>query len=490
MTHRVVVAGELMLDLLLVAGGGADGAGAGGADPPDGLYVRAGGSAANVGRALVGPGCPEVSVVGKTGGDPNGAWVRGELARLSIDLPTPPARDAITGYLVLHRRPGGRDRVAFVERGANARLTPDDGNLLGGPDSVGPDLEGVVWLHLSGYCLLEPGPSQAVRRLAAAARRRGIPVSLDPGVEFHFRDRPRQELIRRFQLGLDHGPDLFFPSAGLARLLADEPGDLGRWFGQVVEKDGPRGAWVNRRRMGLDQPSRHPDADLSGAGDRFNAAFIRAQLAGCSLDDAARRANAAAANYVETGAGAAAPGSDWVRVACQEPPVLVSACLVGVESAYDARARSDAGFLGRLGAAGPAHRVLLPICPEQAGGLPTPRQPAEIRPGGRPSAPDPGADPGRAVIAGTAAVTHGDGREVTDSFLRGARRAVDLARTVAAGLAVLKDGSPSCGSGEVYDGSFSGRKRPGRGVAAAALEELGVTVVGEAAAGRALGCEE
>lgn len=460
MTQPILVAGELMLDLLFVA---ADG-------PSGGLFVRAGGSAANVGRRLALGGGSRVVVIGKTGSDPNGAWLYRSLAGMGIDLPIQPAPDAVTGYLVLHRRRGGSDRVVYVERGANARLGPADR----------VDLDGVAWVHLSGYCLLEPEPAEVARGLAAAARRRGIPVSLDPGVEFHFRGRRLEELIRLFKLGLDQGPDLFLPSAGLVRLLGDGPHELGSHFAGVIVKDGAQGAWTEGEPVALTPPPRYPGADLSGAGDVFNAAVIRARLAGCSLREAAREANAEAAAYVESGVDG--PGDDWTRVRRQAPPVLVSACLVGAGTAYDARSRAVPGPLADQAAAGPAERVFLPVCPEQAGGLKTPRPPAEIR-GSNP-------DAGRGVIRGTATVTHRDGRDVTESFLRGARRTVDLARAVAATLAVLKDGSPSCAPNEVYDGTFTGGKLPGPGVTASALEELGVTVVDETAAGVVLGRSE
>jgi len=84
---------------------------------------------------------------------------------------------------------------------------------------------------------------------------------------------------------------------------------------------------------------------------------------------------------------------------------------------------------------------------------------------------------GAGVIAGRATVVSRDGRDVTEAFLRGARRTVTLARAVGACRAILKDGSPSCGVTRIYDGTFSGRSESGRGVAAAALAALGVELV-------------
>lgn len=454
----VVVAGELMLDVLFLAGPG-DG------DPPaGGLFVRAGGSAANVALALAATG-HRVVVAGKTGPDPNGAWLRRFLAAAGVRLAAPPAPDVATGYVVIHRR-GGADRVVYVERGANRRLDPS---------ALAPEalLEGAAWLHLSGYGLAEPGPGWALRELAAAARRRGVPVSLDPGLAKAFPGLGPRELLRVFGLGLDGGPDLFLPSAGLARLLTGRSGEedeapwdeLLRHFRAVVVKSGSEGAWAGPERVGLEPGEARLGVDVSGAGDTFDAACVAALLGGLPLNEAVRRANTAAARYVARALDAeTAPGAGWVRVARQQPPVLISACLFGAASAYDGRAR------GRpAGAVSPRRRLLLPVCPEQLGGLTTPRTPAEIQ--------GPGA--GEAVLAGTAKVLDRNARDVTDAFLKGARRVLELARATGALRAVLKEESPSCGPSRVHDGAFAGRVAAGRGVTAEVLRRLGVEVVSE-----------
>ena len=95
------------------------------------------------------------------------------------------------------------------------------------------------------------------------------------------------------------------------------------------------------------------------------------------------------------------------------------------------------------------------ICPEQLGGLPTPREPSERR-----------AD----------AVVSRSGADVTAQFRRGAEQALHLARLYGCKAAVLKERSPSCGSGEVYNGTFSGRLTPGDGVTAALLKANGIAV--------------
>jgi uncharacterized protein YbbK (DUF523 family) len=145
--------------------------------------------------------------------------------------------------------------------------------------------------------------------------------------------------------------------------------------------------------------------------------------------------------------------------------VLVSACLLGERVRYngnDARCPSD--ILDRWARQG----RLVPFCPEVAGGLPVPRPAAEIGPGD-----------GRAVLRGAAQVRDQAGRDLTASFLAGARGALQAARDAGALLAVLKEGSPSCGTATIYDGTFTGTRRRGPGVTAALLEENGLRVFSE-----------
>lgn len=134
--------------------------------------------------------------------------------------------------------------------------------------------------------------------------------------------------------------------------------------------------------------------------------------------------------------------------------IVVSACLLGVPCNHEGRGSRSAAVLA-LG----SEARLVPICPEVAGGLPTPRAAAELR--------------------GDGSVVTADGDDVTWAYARGAAAAVALARTVGASEAVLKARSPSCGCREVYDGSFSRRRVPGEGVTAAALRQAGVRVRSE-----------
>jgi len=106
------------------------------------------------------------------------------------------------------------------------------------------------------------------------------------------------------------------------------------------------------------------------------------------------------------------------------------------------------------------------ICPEMSAGMPVPRLPAEIAEG------KVGAD----VLSGTARVLESQGGDVTDGFLQAAENALALARETGCGYALLIDGSPSCGSGFIYDGSFTGLRLPGEGVTAALLRTNGIRV--------------
>src|SRR4051794_24812820 len=134
-----------------------------------------------------------------------------------------------------------------------------------------------------------------------------------------------------------------------------------------------------------------------------------------------------------------------------KPALLVSACLLGVECNHRGGASPSAAV--RLLE---DHYRLVPICPEVAGGLPTPRPAAERQSDGR--------------------VRTQSGEDVTDFYRRGAAAAVELARGAGATGAVLKARSPSCGSSEIYDGTFSRTLIPGAGVTAEALRAAGLEV--------------
>lgn len=135
--------------------------------------------------------------------------------------------------------------------------------------------------------------------------------------------------------------------------------------------------------------------------------------------------------------------------------LLISACLLGFECKYSGG--SNALDKDKLAALRTRYR-LIPVCPESAGGLPTPRAPSE-RQGEK--------------------VTNRLGQDVTEEYRKGAETALYLARRYGCACALFKERSPSCGSGEIYDGSFTGTLIPGDGTAAQALKAAGITVLGE-----------
>ena len=140
--------------------------------------------------------------------------------------------------------------------------------------------------------------------------------------------------------------------------------------------------------------------------------------------------------------------------------ILVSACLLGLGCRYSGEKKADDRILGLLDR---KDLVLIPVCPEQLGGLPTPREPAERRDGGV-------WDRGR--------------QDVTEQFVKGAGEALKLASLYGCSQAILKERSPSCGSGKIYDGSFQGKVIDGDGITAELLKKNGIMVIGESGADR------
>ena len=137
----------------------------------------------------------------------------------------------------------------------------------------------------------------------------------------------------------------------------------------------------------------------------------------------------------------------------KDTPIIVSACLAGLVTNY-------------LGEAWPNPKVIelvkqgkaIPVCPEQLGGLSTPRAPAECK--------------------GVRVITK-DGIDVTPQFRRGAELVSKIAALTGAKIAILKANSPSCGIGRTYDGSFSDRLVDGDGITAERLREMGLELLTE-----------
>jgi len=135
------------------------------------------------------------------------------------------------------------------------------------------------------------------------------------------------------------------------------------------------------------------------------------------------------------------------------PRVLISACLLGVRCRYDGKGNGMQRLEELMQLA-----QLVPVCPEILGGLETPRVPCERRNG---------------------RVYNRDGADKTAAFERGAQEALRIGEIFGARYALLKQRSPSCGTREIYDGSFSGARIPGEGVAAQLLRQHGYAAFGE-----------
>lgn len=144
---------------------------------------------------------------------------------------------------------------------------------------------------------------------------------------------------------------------------------------------------------------------------------------------------------------------------------MISACLAGDLVRYDGKRKPLDHIMIREWE---AHGSLVRFCPEVAGGLDIPRPPAEIINGN-----------GGDVLEKKARITTSSGKDVTLQFLHGAFLALELIMAHDIKIAVLKEKSPSCGTGNIYDGTFEKRLVPGMGVTAALLIKNGVAVFPE-----------
>ncbi len=133
--------------------------------------------------------------------------------------------------------------------------------------------------------------------------------------------------------------------------------------------------------------------------------------------------------------------------------ILISACLVGDKTKYDGHSNYNPLVKELM-----EHYDLVPFCPEVEGGLPIPRLPSEIK---------------------DKRVIRKDGKDVTFNYLKGAEKAYNICNYLSIKIAVLKEGSPSCGVKKIYDGNFNGSKIDGQGITTAYLRSKGITVYNE-----------
>ena len=143
--------------------------------------------------------------------------------------------------------------------------------------------------------------------------------------------------------------------------------------------------------------------------------------------------------------------------------IIVSACLVGVNCKYDGGNNDNNKVKEYL-----KNKEYIIVCPEQLGGLTTPRKPSEINKIG-----------GKKVLSGHSKVISCEGKDVTENFIMGAKESLKIAKMFNCKQAILKEGSPSCGCNLIYDGTFTGKKISGMGVTAALFNENNIEVLSE-----------
>lgn len=143
--------------------------------------------------------------------------------------------------------------------------------------------------------------------------------------------------------------------------------------------------------------------------------------------------------------------------------ILVSACLLGLDTKYNGNSNANELLIKYS-----AHGKFIPFCPEILGGLPTPRPASEIIRGS-----------GEDVLEGRARVMSKEGRDETENYIKGAMETAKLLALFPVTCAIMKQRSPSCGKNMIYDGTFSGARRHGKGVTAAVLEKYNIPIYTE-----------
>lgn len=133
--------------------------------------------------------------------------------------------------------------------------------------------------------------------------------------------------------------------------------------------------------------------------------------------------------------------------------IIVSACLAGIKCTYNSGDNANQKVIEMV-----KKGFAIPVCPEQLGGLPTPRIPAEISEN---------------------KIINKNVEDVTNYFKKGAKETLRIAELIDCIKAILKQGSPSCGYGKIYDGTHTGRIINGLGITAKLLEENGIKIITE-----------
>ncbi|MFJ8080443.1 carbohydrate kinase family protein [Streptomyces sp. NPDC096205] len=286
----LLVAGDVVTDVVARHRGPL----ASGTDTAAAIRLVPGGAGANVACWAAHWGCAEVRMLGRVGADAV-AWHERELIADGVRPLLVVDPEAPTGTVVcLVDSEASAERTFLTDSGASLRLGLEDWS-----DAL---LDGVAWLHLSGYLLFSE-PSRALVALAVrSARAQGVPVSLDPASAGFLKGLG----VERF-LALVEGVDVLLPSRDEACLLTgltdagDAAAELSRRVPLVVAKQGAAGALVARSGTVCARVPAAPATprDTTGAGDAFTGAFLAALLKGAEPEDAATEGTRAGALAVE-----------------------------------------------------------------------------------------------------------------------------------------------------------------------------------------------
>ncbi|MFF3510464.1 carbohydrate kinase family protein [Streptomyces sp. NPDC002573] len=290
MSGALLVIGDVVTDVVARHRGPL----AAGTDTAAVIRTLPGGAGANVACWAAHWGCPDVRLLGRVGAD-TAAWHARELTGSGVRPHLVVDAEAATGTVIcLVDRGASAERTFLTDSGACLRLDPGDWS-----DAL---LDGVARLHLSGYLLFSE-PSRALVEVAlAAARARGVPVSLDPASAGFLTELG----VGRF-LTLTEGVDVLLPSRDEACLLtglpdpADAAAKLSRHLPLVVAKQGAEGALVavsGTVRARIPAVPATP-RDTTGAGDAFTGAFLAALLSGAEPEEATAQGCRAGAMAVE-----------------------------------------------------------------------------------------------------------------------------------------------------------------------------------------------
>ncbi|MEV7810636.1 PfkB family carbohydrate kinase [Streptomyces flaveolus] len=288
-TGALLVVGDVVTDVIARHRGPL----AAGTDTAAVIRRLPGGAGANVACWAAHAGCADVRLLGRVGADA-AAWHERELVAAGVRPRLVVDREAATGTVICLVDAGAAaERTFLTDSGASLRLGPADWS-----DAL---LDGVVRLHLSGYLLFTESSRALAGTALAAARARGVPVSLDPASAGFLAELG----VDRF-LAFAEGLDVLLPSRDEACLLTglpdpvDAAAKLSRLVPLVVAKAGADGALVARSGA---VPARVPAVpakprDTTGAGDAFTGAFLAALLAGATPEEAAARGCRAGAEAV------------------------------------------------------------------------------------------------------------------------------------------------------------------------------------------------